>query len=413
MADFPRHREKVLKPLTTHDCEFAYEGDPWSLVETFNQQYDYETMDDVVSENYHKRIARGEIINHPCSYERTWLQAESGSMKATPKPAYPGYVPWEQRGANTQRRAAVTGFTMNGKYPSLADEGNLGHRAKLLAVANLDQTPYAFGEDTLEIRETLRFLKNPLGGILQGVRAFERRKKKLLTGSLKWEKRADALSNLWLEYQFAASPLYRSICDALEAYVIGNRALPKRLSSRGFAQDSNEDSGTETAGTSDFDWEFQVKRECHAGILYEVTNPIRDWRFTLGFRMKDLPTTFWQVVPLSFMIDRVIDVSHFSQGVINMADPNVRILSGFVRLKDWQDWNYRCISTESGHYNISTSAGAVYEGLFKYRRYPWAPSIRDTVPKPNWSGIVDSATKVLDLAGLLYRPLKGMVQTRR
>jgi hypothetical protein len=407
MADFPRHREKVLKPLTTHDCEFAYEGDPWSLVETFNQQYDYETMDDAVSENCHKRIARGEIINHPCSYERTWLQAESGSMKATPKPAYPGYVPWEQRGANTQRRAAVTGFTMNGKYPSLADEGNLGHRAKLLAVANLDQTPYAFGEDTLEIRETLRFLKNPLGGILQGVRAFERRKKKLLTGSLKWEKRADALSNLWLEYQFAASPLYRSICDALEAYVIGNRALPKRLSSRGFAQDSNEDSGTETAGTSDFDWEFQVKRECHAGILYEVTNPIRDWRFTLGFRMKDLPTTFWQIVPLSFMLDRVYDVTSFSKGVINMADPNVKILSGFTRVKENWEASYRYSDATRPERTFSGDGGKTNWTSGGYHRTPWVPSFRDTIPKPHWQGIVDSATKVLDLGALIYGHLSG------
>jgi hypothetical protein len=413
MADYERHRERMKIPLATHDCEFAYEGDPWSTVGTYDQKFDQEVMDDVVSENYHKRIANGEIINHPCSYGRTWLQADSGSVKATKKPAYPSYKDWEQQGATSQRYAATQGFYMDDKYPSLAEEGVLMSRAKLLAVANLDKTPYAFGEDTLEIRETLRFLKNPLQGILQGVRSFERRKNKLLTGSLKWEKRADALSNLWLEYQFAASPLYRSLCDALDAYVIGNCALPKRLSSRGFSQDSNEDSGTETAGIADFDWRFQVKRECHAGILYEVTNPIRDWRFTLGFRMKDLPTTFWQVVPLSFMLDRILDVSHFSQGVINMADPNVKILSGFARTKDWQDSEYRVVSSVSGHYNISHNSGAVYRGTFTYKRNPWGPTFRDTIPKPAWSGIVDSATKVLDLAGLCYRPLKRWYQTRR
>lgn len=413
MSREPRHRERDNIPLTTHTCEFHYVGDPWSVVGIYNFKFDQEVMDDFVVDHYRRRIAEGEIINNPCSYGCTILDCEDGTASATKKPAYPTYENWEQRGATTQHYANVNGFSMTDKYPTLTEEGQLMARAKLLAVANLDSTPYAFGEDTLEIKETLRFLRNPLQGVLQGVRAFERRKNKLLTGSLKWEKRADALTNLWLEYQFAASPLYRSICDALDAYVIGNRALPKRLSSRGFSLDSNKDSGTEHAGTSDFDWTYQVERKCHAGILYEVTNPIRDWHFTLGFRMKDLPTTFWQVVPLSFMLDRLVDVSSFSKGVINMADPNVKILSGFARTKNWLMREYRVTGTNSTYYNISHSAGLAHEEDFYYVRNPWSPTFRDTVPKPNWQGVVDSATKILDLTGLCYRPMKRWVLARR
>jgi hypothetical protein len=419
----PRHREREKIAPTTYDfLRTTYQSDgvtvrtgPDEVVATYSQNYDGEVMDDLVIDHFARRIANGEIINFPCTYRRAYRQVDGyGSIDGTNKVPGAGY-PFKFREACTARLLDNGGFTWLGKGPEIPSVSTLEARAKLLAVANLDSTPYAFGEDTLEIKETLRFLKNPLGGILQGVRSFERKRKRYKLSTFeKVERRADALTNLWLEYQFAAAPLYRSICDALDAYVIGNRALPKRLTARGFSHDSGETNGTWTTGVSpNYDsFEYRVKREteCHAGILYEVTNPVRDWRFTLGFRMKDLPTTFWQVVPLSFMLDRVIDVSNFSKGALNLADPKVKILTGFVRSKTYYDNNVRWASGERYNQTMSGSGETIYEGNFSYVRTPWKPTIRDTIPSVNTLGLVDSATKILDLCGLIYRPMKRWFQ---
>jgi hypothetical protein len=123
--------------------------------------------------------------------------------------------------------------------------------------------------------------------------------------------------------------------------------------------------------------------------------------------MKDLPTTFWQIVPLSFMLDRVYDVTSFSKGVINMADPKVKILSGFTRVKENWDASYRFSASTRPERTFSGDGGKTTWTSGGYHRTPWVPSLRDTVPKPHWQGIVDSATKVLDLGALIYGHLSG------
>jgi hypothetical protein len=374
-------------------------------------------MDDVVVDRYHERIARGEIINNPCSYSRTSVQETDGFM--TKKyPASGATWDYDHVGPITGFYESYSpGFSLIRPVPS-----DLESRCKQLALRYIDSTPYAFGEDMLELRETIRFLKNPLGSLLKLSKSFKRRKQMLWRRDRKgnWRRRnakattwkqtlntADyrlrAMTNIWLEYRFAAAPLMRSCLDAIGAYSSGSEYVrPLRQSARG--------KQTETVGTIDHEsslnglgWRqsYKIEQDCAAHILYEISNPANDWRFTLGLRFKDFPTTLWQIVPLSFMVDRVLDVSSFAAGAINLADPNIKILSACYRSKVTTTKEVTCTDDENPSWTITGSGGKRTYETFVYERVPWIPNFLDTIPRAKPAGLVDEASKIIDLCALI------------
>jgi hypothetical protein len=273
----------------------------------------------------------------------------------------------------------------------------------------VDSTPYSFGEDALSIAETIRFLTNPMEGLLRLSKSFRRDVRKR-TGAINWrvvESRARAVSNAWLQYRFAVSPLLRSIISGLEAYSDKPKTMPPRLSARGFASDKYNFS--EQVSVPDYRTYLRSVDDtidCKASILYEVTNPIYNWSYRLGFRNKDLPTVLWQIVPYSFMVDRVIDVTSFCKGVINLADPRVKMLAGDVRTKAEDVFNIQCNGGNRPGWYHSGSCGTRTIRTFKYTRDTWTPSFRDTIPTLNKFGLVDSASKLIDLGTLILQNFK-------
>jgi hypothetical protein len=137
-----------------------------------------------------------------------------------------------------------------------------------------------------------------------------------------------------------------------------------------------------------------------ASILYEVTNPIRDWRFRLGLRAKDLPTTIWQVLPYSFMVDRLLDLSSFSQGVMNLADPSIKILAASYRAKVSGSKIYKTAGSFNSRYHITADDTLTWEE-FTYKRDVWQPTIADTLPEFTPGHIISDATKITDLFAIV------------
>jgi hypothetical protein len=363
-----------------------------------------ESIDDFVTDNYRARIAAGEIINNPCVYTSVSTTEESASGIVSYNPPYTGtsVTVW-QNGPMTAYTMAASGANY---LAAPSTQTVFEERAMQRALANIDNTPFAFGEDTLELKETLEFLKNPVKGILDltlGSRrkiAKAKRKRYRITNH-NWNKE---VSKFVLEYRFAASPLYRSAMDAIDAYVVKSAPVkPPRLTARGFDVDTAEVSDSILTATShNFDRRSQRESSVKASILYEVSNPIYDWKYRLGFRPKDWPTTFWQVVPLSFMVDRMFDITSFSKGVINMLDPNVKILAASVTNRDKivQECTYTGYTATAQWSSTGSGNTRKYES-FTYDRKVWNPSIRDTFPSLDLEGLVDSATKVSELAALV------------
>jgi len=408
MATKTRSRSRSLVPFTEGNLtKTCITGCTSTTIGPIATAWDLEEMDDVVTDRYHERIAAGEIINNPVSYERDSLvttgQAHHRYRGAT--------IKYDTKGPLTGRLIEVGLAPVNISFDFKKD---LEAEAKLRAIASIDNTPFAFGEDVLELKETVRFLRNPVAGLFNLSTKFrkewKRRSSRKKGGRLRTQyELLDAHAKLWLEYRFAVSPLIRSSIDALDAYSSELPTLPERLSARGFSTEEYESADQKEGQNS---WWFQRYRNTQkmgkATILYTVSNPVYDWRYRLGFRAKDIPTTLWQVVPYSFMVDRVLDVTRFSQGVINLADPRVTLLMGCYTIHEDDSWSQTCFDRTVAESTIVTS-DTYTRANHKYVRSPWSPSVSDTVPKLNLAGLTDSATKIADLTSLIlgnFRPFK-------
>jgi hypothetical protein len=285
-----------------------------------------------------------------------------------------------------------------------SDFSDYESRAKLLALRNVDKTPYAFGEDIGELKETLELIRHPFSTIASSAKRFrslvKARKKKF-----RWS-HAKAVASVWLEYRFAWSPLVRSAYSAVDAYMSTKKTPPVRRSSDQTLDFQGQESDTVQNG-SVFDRTVTQSYSGHASILYEVHNPLYDWKWRLGLRAKDIPLTAWQLARLSFMVDRVYDISSFIGGVTNLIDPNVKILAGSYTTRNEVETTLKLVDYDnpsSVSYTISGNTNV--RKTFRYHRVVWAPSFADTIPELSLRNLVNDATKIADLTSIFIGALK-------
>lgn len=372
-------------------------------------------MSDVVVSDYHQKVASGVVVNNDCLLnvvKTTTSGSGFGSYKA-------GSYDYTISGPLTWFRAGQV-YPPGSNINLDADAGT----AKFYALAAIDNTPYAFGEDTLEIRETLKFLRDPLKSLRELSRVIKGERIKVYRKYSKGTKRGPpnsfdrrldfhrALADVWLQYRFAASPLVRSIHDGYEALKLPREEPPKvlRQSARGFSEDSGtayEEYSTYESGTTYQWWKSRVRHvKYHATILYEITNPARGWRHTLGLRNKDLPETFWQVLPYTFMVDRIANVSAAIRGLTNLADPRINILAASCTRRDSDELSFALADESRGGWTISASGETRTRKYFTYERETYSPSISDVVPPVNIRGLAKDTTELLDTTNLILKNLR-------
>lgn len=369
-------------------------------------------MTDTVVPRYHERIAAGEIINNFCQLESEYRETGEGYYYAHDS-AYSNVFEGSG-GSLTMYQLKVCPTVTEYGYPDRSYDINyMIDVAKQKAIKNIDPTPYAFMEDAFEIRETINFLKNPVRGLLNLGTSFQKAYRQKRASWRPGVKIADELSNTWLEYRFAASPLIRSVQSAAEALEDKLQEVdPPRKTARGIMREETRLNTVDrymfdAEAFQDFRKTLDASADISAGIIYEVSNPVRDLSFKLGLRAKDIPETMWQIVPLSFMVDRVLDISGMIRGITNLLDPNVRILAGWVRAKEALDTSIIAETQYIPGYTITMDADLVLDKKFVYQRTPWLPSVSDTLPSANARGLVKDATSLLDLLTLTYSRLRG------
>jgi hypothetical protein len=205
-------------------------------------------------------------------------------------------------------------------------------------------------------------------------------------------------------------PLLRSIVDAWDVIEKWNdiQRPPRR---HAHYRSSDEESGSfstyQKFGSPTKIYYSQARRrekESHATIMYEVANPVSDMSFKLGLRAKDIPSVAWQIIPLSFMVDRFYDINAFIKGVLNIADPTVTFLSASVTTRTTDESTRTvtgCTRTGNSWICTLTNPDSFTRRAFSYEREIWNPSLSDTVPVFDLSGLVESATNVADLIAIL------------
>lgn len=362
--------------------------------------YSNEGITDKVTSGFHKKIAEGEVVINPVSH-----------VKYSAKSNHSGRYEWTRSDGSIYKESAPSLTSMQiQRYPhymcSIPPEPtpswDMTAATRLQALGSVDRTPYSFAEDIAEMRETLRFLRNPLQSLRNLSKELSDDVSNLLNRR-KALKRADAIADVWLQYQFAFMPLVRSASDAIDAF--GQQVKrPKRRTARGVSVFSDSDSVEQQIATWLSSASHTVTTTARSGILYEVSNPLGDWKFKYGLRFKDIPETLWAIFPYSFMVDRVLNISQAVRGFASFLDPNVKMLGAWDSVKKTR------ITTISWLGHISPIVVSVEvdepdtwsETFETYDRSQWIPTFSDLVPELRIKGLVDTSSKIADLAALIY-----------
>jgi len=393
--------------------EFIKDGDV-SIYDTKTHMLHskHEKIRDIVTPKFFKRIGNGDIINNPCYISASTLACGGGSYSASGLiSSNQGHVYSQSGGSTTLYEANMHNLHNNLSAISEADLEDMIQRSRLSALSNVDSTPFAFGEDILEIRETLRFLKRPLSSLAKVAKKVRRLARSKMNAR-KGLSLADALAEAYLEYRFAVTPLVRSSMSIVEAYSDKNSRREKRRTARGFsrfADDASDSPELHFSSTvyDNFHRSVSTKIDVHSGILYEVKNPVNDLNFRLGLRLKDIPVTLWQIVPLSFMVDRVVDISSAISGFLALSDPSVTILAGWTRVKTNKVNTLQFLSQVNPGWAVQVAGDVVVNEEFSYSRTPWSPGYSDLNPQFTPWNLVKDVTSTLDLLALSRTRLKG------
>lgn len=158
---------------------------------------------------------------------------------------------------------------------------------------------------------------------------------------------AKAIAEVWLTYRFAVTPLVRSTMDLIEYFDSNFKPTrPPRQVARGIVKTRHYhayDHELVYIAPSDVDTIHVVEKRTgttRAYIVYTIDNPVADWRFHLGLRTSDIPHTLWQLLPYSFMIDRMVDISKAVKALTNLANPGLHILAAGVVDKTEDSFTY-------------------------------------------------------------------------
>ncbi len=362
-----------------------------------------ESMEDVVTPNFHKALANGSIINNPCDYTHRTYSVKDGSVTGAQIPPGTGWFNYDGPVTAKWRDDVLNSGQdpwSNHGYASV-DTARLRQTARVNALSNVDTTAYAFGEDIGELRETVRFIKNPVSSLVDVGRAFRARVLKLVDSG--WDLAA-AVASVHLSARFALMPLIRSSHDAVDAFVGLPKQPPKRLNARGFAADDAEskDSASYVVGSSTvtFDRRSSVSEQHHATIHYEVSNPVSRTRWALGLRAKDIPDVMWQLLPYSFMVDRVVDITSFIRSTINLVDPNVKILAASHTVREEYSEELTLTDKVNTGWTQFVGQGPETDTVYTHKRDPYTPSIFDAVRPVELDGLVKDATRIADSLAL-------------
>jgi hypothetical protein len=361
MASYGRHRGVDLtRPIEfTHDVTWCdnhtTQGSFDSAEKVGLVDGDLWSCDDVVTDRYRERIARGEIINNPFRLRKvkrslTNLSSYGWSKKTSCSGAT---IVKSLEGDVMQAILRPShGFTLP-RYPGTS------LIAETQAWANVASPDVLGGENMRDLEQTWRLLRHPLEGfhnLLHKVRntnKFGAQTKAL----------GEFMSDYWLQYRYGAVPLMHDLQNGFRAAYIPQ--FSDRLTARGSASlPPFTDSWTEYPSSSgNFSNAVVEASYSHEGY-YRAYVLYKHWFSTsdkFGLSFHNLPATLWEILPYSFVVDWFLNVGDFIAACTPKA--GVDVLASGVTYHGHSienvDASCDCTGSDTG-YNFWGTSGYTY-----------------------------------------------------
>jgi hypothetical protein len=361
-----------------------------------------ESCQDFVTPGFRNKIRNGEIVNSPCTISKEGHTAGGGSLNIS-NVSSGGSNTYTVTGGGSLTR----GWLQRKGFPTYESATiatpPLVRMAKSEALANVDRAPNSLVEDVLQVRQTLRLLGDPVNTFRKISLKLQGRVSGLVRlPNYSW---ARAMAEGYAEVMWAYYPLVRSFDTLLtgltnQSYKRRPGAVQVAYASKSASKLVNEPSLKKSFGTGRYD-EYRHYHACayktRAYVIYRVLNPLDDWRQEFGLRTKDIPEGLWKIVPWSFMVDKVINVSASIRGMMALSDPSIEILDGGYseNLTEFETWKF--LTQVDPPYVSNVSADTWERNKTVYSRTPWKPSVLDAMPADGeWLGLIKDARSITD-----------------
>lgn len=408
----PRTRTKgginIVSPCRNYQFNTnPFTGEVTTLVDqitTHLRTGELTVMNDFVNPSFKKRSASGEFICSPMSkvVERQFGSTGSFQVYRYP-PGYPGTYPDYPVFRNDVQINGNAGVYFTGwgnPDPVDLDLQSLVDLAATAAWAGIEPPDVQSLVSFFELPKTLSMLRNPLGLLNNQLDQLEgERKRTRFKGSL-----GAFISSRWLEIRYGWRPLLYEIESYAKAlggtYVINRKTARAKRSSSGQVvynrawNDPWGDGGTYIDTTT-------RTLTVRAGILYE---PGRLSASNYGLSLRDLPSTAWELVPYSFVVDWFVNTADFIQGLsYYVTSP---IVGSWYTISDKNVLQRQHTSSwKTGYVNKTQISGTTNRELESFTRLCGLPAPSLAV-KTDGIKNVFSDLRALDLLGLISQRIR-------
>lgn len=328
-----------------------------------------EIMIDTVTPDYHKRVARGEIIVNPM-YQTTAsrsIQPISYAAERTnylPGPCPPNYVEYYY---NSPTFFGAGGGVSHLPVPGIS-VNNLRSLAATEARGNIQAPDLDSASFIAELRQTINMFRNPIAGftrIAKRARRAKRSDPRYIESTV-----LDYMSSAWLQYRYGIMPLVYTAEDAVKALKASTHRRI-RHTARGDASDKGSQTET-TTGVAYGNWLTDVEvrtdlnYEVRCGIIYE--HSLSDIN-NFGTNARDIPGAVWEVVPFSFVVDWFFNTADY-----------IAAISPTIGVKELGSWTTKMSDIST----VKTVVGTSYTA---------SPSTSVELSSPQGSQTMSNVTK--------------------
>lgn len=288
----------------------------------------YKTITDVSTPNFIRLRNEGHVLMNPLSIEQR-TRSFSGTMTFGPVPLTGGGS-WGPR--------TLSGPICHVLAPAQASPAYLHNDALALrqecineVYAKLNSSDAQALVTMVEARKTASMLQRPFGSVMNLLGEVANRKLSLVRKGFSASK---AFSSAWLEYRFGWKPLLYdidNICKAT-AYLLVNQANAQRVilrsKSRSIDWSGKKDTPTLVAGLSycNFSSTKFDRYKLSAGIVADIHPAMTSdmIRNHFGLQLSDVPSTIWELVPFSFVVDRFVNVGQWLSAMRMNPEVSIR-----------------------------------------------------------------------------------------
>lgn len=291
-----------------------------------------EEMHDVVVPQYDRLSQEGQVIINPM-WKVTNSRELSASTLVLKNAVTGGYNTYTYQGGHYL--IAVTNGVGHSRVSHLSTEDVDKHQLAVLAgtsaQSNIVEPTFEGLVFVGELRETLRFLRNPLGSVAKLLQSYKRtmkaRRRRCKRNPKARECRmdytlADFVADNWLSYRYAITPLVLDAQNAVEAIQNRSKTAPKRQTARGYSSDSKSAIQTFTDTSAFVSTSKNVQTvldgKARAGILYQA-----DYSDSFGIKAHNIPAAVWELIPFSFVSDWFVNLGDWVRAITPKAGVNV------------------------------------------------------------------------------------------